>query len=582
MRYCIQSSGPAPRARAASGYRSGAIVRRTLISGILASAVPVAGLAAQADSIPVARIDAVFARYDHTASPGCAVGIYRAGVVQFARGYGMADLEQGTVIGPGTVFYIASTSKQFTAASIALLVDDGRLALADPVRRYVPELGAYADSITVGHLVHHTSGLRDYLGLWGLSGRSFADEIPGAVALDLIARQEAADFAPGARWSYSNSGYLLLALIVERVAGQSLREFARQRMFEPLGMTSTHFHDDNAMLVPRRARGYQVDPKGGWRAVPTSFALVGDGGLLTTVLDLARWDANFYENRLGSGGPALIATLTTPGRLGSGRPLTYAFGLTVGSWRGLRTVRHGGSFIGFRAELLRFPDERLSVAVLCNDYGADASGLAEQVAEVLLGDRLRASPEQADVGVEGIAVASSVLDRYAGRYEIGPGAVAEVARTETGLTLRAFGSEPVPLVPRSDSTFASRVFPGLIQFRRFEDGSPALLMPGPMSEPAPRLPASVTYSAGELAAFAGRYTSRELDTWYTVAVEGDRLRYRARWGRWVTLAPLRRDVFGGAGIRLAFDRGRRGEVSGFRLSAARTLNVTFAREAGRP
>src|SRR5438876_6046097 len=209
-----------------------------------AGAVPLHAQRDPAADPTSAAIDSVFSRYDHTGTPGCALGVFRDGRMVYQRGYGMADLNQGIAITPRTVFYLASTSKQFTAMSVALLAEQGKVRLDDPVRKYVPELPPYADSITVRNLIHHTSGIRDYLNLWALSGRSFADEIPEEVALDLIARQHAADFPPGVRFSYSNSGYHLLALIVKRASGLTLRDFAEANIFRPLGMRSTHFHDD--------------------------------------------------------------------------------------------------------------------------------------------------------------------------------------------------------------------------------------------------------------------------------------------------------------------------------------------------
>lgn len=533
-------------------------------------------LASQPAPVAPQRIDSIFARYDRTAAPGCALGVYRDGRMAYTRGYGMADLNQGIAISPGTVFYIASTSKQFAAASIALLAEQGRLSLDDPVRRHVPELPAWADGITVGHLVYHTSGIRDYLGLWALSGRSFADEIPEAVALDLIARQRGVDFPAGTRWSYSNSGYFLLSVIVRRVTGQSLRDFAEAAIFGPLGMTSTHFHDDNTMIVPRRAEGYLPDGRGGFRIVRTSFALVGDGGLLTTVEDLLRWDRNFADNRLGRGGPALIELLTTPGRLSDGRALTYAFGLMPGRHRGLATIRHGGAFIGFRAELLRFPDQRLSVAVLCNDGTADPSDLAERVAAVYLGDRMEPAVAAGGPGPL-VVVPVSTLARYAGRYEVQPGFAVEVRLAGDGLELRAFGP-PSRLVARSESTFVAEGSGTDVRFQTGAGGVPAVLLgTGPLVEPAPRLPDSVSYSATQLAAFAGRYQSDELDTWYTIQVEGEQVRLRPRLGEWVTLSRLRPDQFAGLGARLDFARDRAGRVTGFTWSAGRARGIVATR-----
>ena len=236
-------------------------------------------LAAQGPSDPApARVDSIFSSVNRADGPGCALGVYRAGSIVYANGYGLANLEHGIRITPRTDFYIASTSKQFTAASIALLAEAGRLDLNAPIRRWIPELPAYTDSITVLNLVHHTSGIRDYLTLWGQAGKSFGDDISEADALASIVRQKSLDFRPGTRWSYSNSGYFLLSVLVRRVTGKSLRQFSDSAIFQPLGMTSTHFHDDRMMVIPGRAEGYEAKMGGGWAEHRTGYALVGDGG----------------------------------------------------------------------------------------------------------------------------------------------------------------------------------------------------------------------------------------------------------------------------------------------------------------
>ena len=204
------------------------------------TALLAAPLAAQTPSDPApARVDSIFARVNRSDGPGCALGVYRAGTVVYANGYGMASLEHNVRITPTTDFYIASTSKQFTATSIALLAEAGRLDLDAPIRRWIPELPTYADSVTVNDLVHHTSGIRDYLTLWGQAGRSFGDDISEDEALASITRQKSLDFKPGTRWSYSNSGYFLLSVLVRRVTGKSLRHFTDSAIFTPLGMTHT-------------------------------------------------------------------------------------------------------------------------------------------------------------------------------------------------------------------------------------------------------------------------------------------------------------------------------------------------------
>ncbi|MHB1329495.1 MAG: serine hydrolase domain-containing protein [Gemmatimonadales bacterium] len=467
---------------------------KLLATSLLGLFVAGGALTGAADPDPKA-IDAIFARYDHTNTPGCALGVFRDGRIVYSRGYGMADLNHGIPIRPTTVFYIASVAKQFAAFSIALLAEEGRISLDDPVRKWVPELPAYTDSIRISHLVHHTSGIRDYLGLWTLAGKPLTDEVPQEEAIALIVRQRSLDFAPGSRYSYSNSGYILMAEIVKRASGQSLRQYAHSKMFEPLGMRQTHFHDDNSMIVPGRAESYERRGDG-YRAIRTSYALVGDGGLLTTIEDLLRWDNNFYQNRLGRGGQGLIEQVITPGGLSTGQA-NYAFGLMPGTYRGLATVGHGGAMFGFRTNMVRFPSERLTVTVLCNDGSANPNVLSQQVADLYLADKLGPKPEA--------------------------------------------------------STFSPPT-------------------------PAPTTP----ITAQQASAYAGRYTSHELDSWSVVEVRGDSVFARTRWASPVWWRPIGPDAFMAGWVRIDVDRDRRGGISGYRLSAARTQNVSFVRDTPAP
>ncbi len=337
------------------------------------------------------QVDEIFAEWDRTGSPGCALGVIQDGQFIYRRGYGMANLELGVALSSESVFYIGSTSKQFVAASIMLAAEQGYLSVDDDIRKYVPEIPDYGPTITVRHLLHHTSGLRDYLTLWGLAGENIEDIHSPADALQMIARQTALNFQPGDEYLYSNSGYFLLSVIIERATGKSLREFAHQNIFKPLGMTHTHFHDDHTHIIKNRAIGHLTRPDGSIALNMSNFAQVGSGGLYTSVDDLLFWDRNFYENRLGEGG--LIDRMLVRGVLNSGDTLSYAAALQVGEYRGLRTVEHGGALGGYRAQLLRFPDQRFSVICLCNLAPMNPTALAYRVADIYLADNLEAAPE---------------------------------------------------------------------------------------------------------------------------------------------------------------------------------------------
>ncbi len=334
------------------------------------------------------QVDTLLEPFDLEDGPGGAVGVYRDGGIVYARGYGLANIEHGIANSPSTVFRIGSVTKQFVAMAIAMLHKDGALSLDDDIRRHVPEMPEYEQPITVRHLVHHTSGLRDYNELATLSGLR-ADRL-GTVqeALALIARQGGLNFAPGEQYLYSNSGYFLMAVIVERVSGKTMAEFAQERIFGPLGMTSSLFKDDRDAIVRRRAYGY-VPENRGYRMYMSQRDFVGAGGVFTSIQDMLRWDNAFYDSPAWSSD--LIDLTLTRGRLNEGSEIPYGFGLQVGEYRGLRTVAHSGSFAAFTAQLLRFPDQRLTVVTMRNGGSSNASRLARQIAEIYLRDQFTES-----------------------------------------------------------------------------------------------------------------------------------------------------------------------------------------------
>lgn len=335
-------------------------------------------------------VDRVFAEWDRPDSPGCALAVVRQGRIVHARGFGSAHLEHGLPITTRTVFDIGSTSKQFTAACIGLLEQDGVLTADDDVRKWIPELRDQGTPITLRMLLHHTSGLRDYCTLFSLAGQATENYTTKEQALALVTRQKELNFTPGTEYLYSNTGYFLLSIVVERASGKTLPEFARERIFEPLGMRSTHIHDDHRLIVKDRAQAYSPREGGGIGIDMSDFEQTGDGSVMTTVEDLALWDANFTTQRIG--GARLQEFLHAPGRLADGKVLDYAAGLIVTSWRGARRVSHGGAWAGYRAELVRFPEEETSVIVLCNLASMNPTRLAASVAEIVLAGALGPAP----------------------------------------------------------------------------------------------------------------------------------------------------------------------------------------------
>jgi CubicO group peptidase (beta-lactamase class C family) len=367
-----------------------------------------------------AKVDELFGQWDSTHSPGAAVAVIADGEIVLAKGYGMANLDLGVAITPDSVFRIGSTSKQFTALCVALLAREGTLDLDASVTEYVPELPVDVyGGVTVRHMVHHTSGILDYLNLQAFRGIGDEAPYPPEEAIEVLSWQKKLNFQPGERYLYSNSGYFLLGLIVERVSGQTLAEFAQARIFGPLGMAHTHFHDDHTRIVPNRATGYAPRKDGSWAISTTILDIVGDGSVFTTVKDMAIWDRVFYESPYGE---EIMEMILTPGTTSDGESTKYAFGLSVDNYRGLRSMSHGGGFVGYRAEMIRFPEQRFSVVCLMNTAGGDPSELSLRVADIFLADEFTEEaetqdeePGEAEEKAE-FTVEEALLASYTGAY----------------------------------------------------------------------------------------------------------------------------------------------------------------------
>jgi CubicO group peptidase (beta-lactamase class C family) len=407
-------------------------------------------------------VDALFQRWHTPDSPGAGVLIMEHGEVVHAKGYGMANLEHGIPIRTNTVFDIASVSKQFGAMAIALLEADGLLDLDDDVRRYIPELPDFGPIIRIRHLVHHTSGLRDWPGTLRMAGWDYQDVISFEQIVRMAMHQRELNFVPGSEYAYSNTGYNLLAVVVQRVSGKSFAEFTAERIFRPLGMKDTHFHDDHTRIVRNRADSYRPAISGGGAAaggmspapasatgaavssgapgsgqgntpayhnIVNSLTALASSSLFTTVEDLALWVRNFDQPVVGDA--RLITRMHERGVLNNGDTIAYAFGLTAGEYRGQRTVSHGGSWAGYRTNLHRFPDAGLDVIILSNTTEMNAAAMVQRIADIYIADRLAPQRPVATATAGGAqpapaggasaaprrAPTPSELEQFAGRYE---------------------------------------------------------------------------------------------------------------------------------------------------------------------
>lgn len=547
-------------------------------------AAPAAAQSAVPDSL-VRRVDAVFAGYG-AGTPGCAVAVRRDGAVVLERGYGSADLEHDVPFTPATISEAGSVTKQVVALAARLLEQDGKLSLDDDVRRWVPELPDLGAPITLRQLIQHTSGLRDQWALIDLMHPRAQQVVQtGAEVTALITRQRALNFAPGTQWLYSNSGYALLATTIERASGQSLPRFAAARIFAPLGMTHTQFRDDHTRLVKGRAIAYAGTPERGFRLQMPEYGVVGSGGMLTTVGDLMRLEANYESGAVG--GRALVQAMSDSARLADGRRIPYAYGLTNGTHRGVRTIAHGGATAGYRAYLLRAPEHRAAVTLLCNVASADAEALALRVADAALPDvfpaadaspaTARRTARTARTASAGLAPARAAA--LAGLWrDSTTGEVLALAATREGrLVLGApLGAAGDTLTPSGDGRFTARR--GVVQLS--SAGAPRLQLDARDGNRFAFAPATAWHpDAAALAPLAGTYASAELDATYTLALRGDTLVLRRPRFADAALRPLVADAFAAGGLRVEVARDAAGRPSALLLTNGRARRVRFDRAA---
>lgn len=530
------------------------------------------------------RVDNLFAKWDNKDSPGCALGIIKDGEFIYRQGYGMANLEYNLPITSQSIFRIGSTSKQFTAMCITLLEEEGKLSLDDDIRLHLPEMPDYGTPVTIRHLIHHISGVRDYLTLAELAGEREDDYVVDGEVMALIARQKELNFPPGTEFLYSNSGYFLLSEIVRCITGKSMRDYAEEKIFKPLGMVHTHFHNDHREIVKNRASGYMPAGKSGFRISMTTLDMIGDGGVFTSVDDLLLWDRNFYNNRLGKGDPSLIAGMQEKGRLNSGRELSYARGLDVEKYKGLPLISHGGAFVGFRAEMIRFPEQCFSVIVLANLATMNPSGLALQVADVYLEDVLaeEKSPAPKKESPAFVALAEKKLRRLTGTFvDKEREHVVRINQTAKGISAVRAGNA-IAFLPVDENQFFSQAPPHRFSLQFSEkNGSLHLELAGarPVSEKFIRIP-EYKHSKEELASYSGQYYSPELDVTYSLVLKEGKL-YLKHQNPFMNSPKMGMESVDQVWFTLdwwniGFEI-KEGMVSAFTISAGRVKNIRFER-----
>ena len=528
-------------------------------------------------------VDIIFNRYIEKNSPGAAVAVAKNGSIIFRNGYGMANLEYDIPVTPRTIFHVASVSKQFTAFSIAMLADQGKLSLDDDIHKYLPEVPDFGKKITIWHLIHHISGLRDQWELLAMAGWRLDDVITKEHILKMVKHQQDLNFNPGDEYLYCNTGYTLLAEIVERVSGMSFREFTQLNIFKPLGMTLTHFHDDHEMVVKNRAYSYEPGKGNNYKISVLSYANVGATSLFTTVEDLVKWNQNLDDGRIG--GTDVIKQMHERGILNNGSQLDYAFGLGIGEYKGLKIVGHSGGDAGFRSYICRFPERQLSVVVLSNLGTFNPNSRAMEIADIYLYDKFntkqqKAVEPEANEQTE-VKVNPDIYNEYVGKYELMPGFIITITRENDRLIAEATGQGKVEVFPESETKFFLKVAAVKISFQKDAAGTfSQLTVHQNGQDMVAKKIKDLPFDTSNLDQYAGDYYSEELGTFYTIVIRDSVLIAQHRRHSDIQLTPTINDQLTGDAWwfqNVHFTRDENQVITGFKLTGSRVRNLHFVK-----
>ena len=521
-----------------------------------------------------AKMDAIFEKYNTKTTPGLAAGIVRNGKVIFKKGYGLANMEYDIPNSSSSVYDIASVSKQFAGLAISTLVQEGKIALTDDIHKYLPEVPDFGKTITIQHLVHHTSGLRDWPEGLNVAGWRWDEVFSFEDIQRMVKHQKELDFEPGEKHSYSNTGYNLLALIVERVSKKSFREWTDANIFTPLQMSNSHFLDDHSTLIKNMAYSYysQLD---GYHKRMTGLTAIGSSSLFTTVDDLCKWVINF-DAQVAAKNPIYLRMLED-GVLNNGEKVRYAFGLALSDVDGLKAVSHTGGWAAYRTVIMNFPDEKLSIILLGNAGDFNSYGSATDVAKYLLKGKFKSSESKQDKSKDlpTIAFNEVTAKKQAGVYKFGDGWFVSLTIEDGALMTQATGEPKFPTQPKSDSVIWIDAYNASMTFIRDKQGAVTALRYRDQvrSKIVPLQP-----DAFKLVTYAGTYYSEELATEYKIDYVNNKLAmHHMRLGDF-DLQPdfVEADVFTCDMGTLKF-YSENGKLAGFRLSRGRVKNLKFIR-----
>ena len=522
--------------------------------------------------------------FNNDATPGGVVMVMRDGDVVFEKSFGMANLSHHIPFQVHTPTNIGSTSKQFTAMGIAMLQEEGLLSVEDDIRKYIPELPDLGETVRIRHLISHSSGYREYLNSLLMGGRQMGDMIRIEEVIPMVQNQPSLQNKPRKTYNYNNTGYALLAMVIERVTGEKFPEWMSKTIFQPLGMNQTLVRTHPGQIIPGNAQGYMKTDDDTYLEAMDIPASMGAGGIYSTAPDLEKWVRNFYNPVLGNA--ELMTTLQTPFILNDGDTMSYAYGLIVGELNGLKMVQHGGADIAHRSMLMMFPE--IEGAVITQSNNSHFPGqIARQLAEIFFTDVMDIPDvdEEQDESPDAFVYDVEKFDELAGRYELeaAPGFIFEFRREDDKLITQATGQAPTEIFASSDSTFYLTVVQASVTFHRNADGKvDYLTLHQNGDHRAKRIfEPSWTPSDEDLNMYVGRYFSSELEAFYTIAVNNDgNLVLQHRRIDDLPLKAESEDEFSATFPipQLKFIRNENGEVTGFEASSGRSAGIVFEKQ----
>ncbi|MFC2166862.1 serine hydrolase [Acidobacteriota bacterium] len=526
------------------------------------------------------KVDKIFENWDKSDSPGAAIAVVKGKRVVYTQGYGSANLEYDIPISPKTIFHVASVSKQFTAFAITMLADSGNLSLDDDIRLYLPRVPDFGKTITIRHLLHHISGLRDQWELLAMGGWRLDDVITKNHILKMIRRQKDLNFDPGEEYLYCNTGFTLLAEIVERITKQSFPDWTKENIFDPLDMTHTHFHENHEQIVKNRSYSYSPQGKD-FRKRVLSYANVGATSLFTTVEDMAKWVMNFDSKIIAN--DSILEQMHNLGILNSGKEINYAQGLLIGEYKGLKTVGHGGADAGFRSQVVRFPEEDFSVIVLSNLSSINTGNLAMQVADIYLAKKIKVkTPQKKQSEKTSIELNPKILETYEGLYQIRPDYVLTIKKQNEQLTVQGTGGTKYVLYAESERQFFRRNanFEIFFEINNVGDITKITVRDnGKEIEGKKILP--VHLNPEQISEYTGEYYSSELDTFYRIVLDEDHLIATHQKHDDFSLSGITPDYYLGTEWffrTVHFTRDNSNRIDGFMVTGSRVRNLQFIKQ----